>query len=112
MLDIIIIMSAGGVYFNLANEFNKKNPFLYGVLGAVIIYGFLLVFAFILGIVVEILSPGTITTMSPLLLTIICVPFGILAAWVGYRMLKKRFEKVENEFSDDNVLDAEFDEFE
>lgn len=112
MLGLLLIFFLAKWYYDLAKKNNKKNSWLYGLLAVVIFYGFVFIGALVTVIVIDIFSPATLYGLSDLAIGLTGLPFGILAVWGGYVLLKRNFKKSANELSDPTIIDSEFDDLE
>lgn len=92
MLDIIILIYVGRDFYNLAIKYDKKG-WVYAVVGVASTYAGIMLGGLILGITIEIISPGFIDESNPRLLGIMAVPFGVLAWWLLRTMLRKSWSK-------------------
>ncbi|MCB0735597.1 MAG: hypothetical protein H6608_04705 [Flavobacteriales bacterium] len=104
MLGFILWYFMGKAYYDLAIEHEKTNAWMYAVLAVLIYYSG--AFAFGLGLgVVFLYTGGDIDEMSDLALSLAGLPFGLLAVWGIYRLLKARWSQVVP--SDVELLDEE-----
>ena len=107
-MGIILIIFIGKYYYELAKNNNQKNAWLYAVLGIALYYGFVFIGAFIVASVLATYSPSTFYNMSDTVLGLTGIPFGLIAMWVGYRLLKMRFERKKDTFNYSDVIDGDF----
>jgi len=91
MFGLLLLYFIGKHFYKLAEEYGN-NKWGYAILGIVAYYAGIFLFAFILGIIIEIISPGFIDTINDLLLGIMIIPFGILTCYLLYIALKKRWK--------------------
>lgn len=107
MIGIILIYFIGKSFFKLAEK-HRKSEWGYAILGVVLYYLGSFAGAFIVGILLEVFSPGTLDTMSETLLGVIGVPFGLLTWWFSLKQITKKWETkavtIDMEVLDDNLL--------
>jgi len=92
MLGFVLLYWIGKYFYKLAEEYNK-NQWGFAILGIVVYYSGVLLFGFIVGIIVEIISPGYVDSINDTLLGIIMLPFGILSCYLLYKYLEKTWKK-------------------
>ncbi len=92
MLGAVFLYWVGKYYYKLAEEY-EKSQWGYAILGIVVYYGGVLLFSVMVGIVLEITSPGTIETMNETLLGILMLPFGVLSCYLFFKYLEKTWKK-------------------
>lgn len=103
MLSIILIYFIGKPFYDLA-ENHDKSKWGFAILGVVAYY----LGTFVMGIILGILLPETVETMNNLLLAVIALPLGLLAAWMLYKFLENRWSnKSSNDDTDSNILDQD-----
>lgn len=100
MFGLILLFFIGRHYYRLAEK-HDKNKWGYAFLGIVAYYVGTLLFGLIVGVIMEIVSPGYLETISDSALGLIALPFGILASYVLYILLKKDWE---NKFNSASAL--------
>lgn len=104
MIGLIFIYFLGKQFYELAEQF-QKNKWLFGILGVLVYYGSMLGLAFITGIIVELSKPGFIDSIeNSFLLDLAFIPVGLLCTWLFYKLLKKKWSKIE-EPVDYDILD-------
>ena len=91
MLGLLLLYWIGKYYYKLAEKYNRSR-WGFAILGIVAYYGGVIVFGMIVGIIIEIVSPGYIETMNDLLLSVIIMPFGILSTYLLYKLIENRLE--------------------
>ena len=106
MLSILFIYFVWKSFADLALE-HDKSRWGFGILGVVVYYAGLFLFALVLGILSAAEVIPSIEDMNNLLLTLICAPFGILCCWGLYRILKSNWEKNTNASQDPQILDQD-----
>lgn len=94
MIGLLLLYFIGKGYYELASE-NGKNKWLFAIIGIVTYYASTMVSGFLLGFFLELFSPGTIMQMSDLVLSLICIPFGLLGTWALLQILKKSWKNIE-----------------
>lgn len=110
MLGLVLIYFLGKYFYDLADEYDK-NKWGFAILGVVSYYVGSFISAFLIVIVLEVSSPGAVDTINEHLLGLMAVPFGLLAAWILYKVLEKRFR---NEYEaiksnpNSDILDDDF----
>ncbi len=111
MLGILLIYFIGKYFFDLALESGKTKTmqWVFAVLGVVVYYAG----SFIGGMLIAIFGYATdlfdVETMNDLIISILALPFGVLACWGFYMILKKNWKKERETFiNDDDILDANF----
>lgn len=92
MIGIILIYFIGKYFYNLAEEFSK-NKWLYGILGVIVYYAGTFVAGLIFGILGELGIVEGINSINSIFLSLLALPFGILACWLFYIILKKQWSK-------------------
>ena len=50
-------------------------------------------FGIFFGIIMELVSPGTVDTMSDTVLGVVALPFGVLSCYLLYKYLEKTWKK-------------------
>ena len=107
MLGFILIYHVGKAFYNLA-EWNNKNKWGYAVWGVVSYYIGLFLGSFIVGVIWYYNSPESAeNNTSDTVLTLIGIPFGILACWGNYRYLKNKWQYGEIAIQNPDLLDQE-----
>ncbi len=92
MLGLILLYWIGKYFYKLAEEF-EKSKWGYAILGIIIYYGGIFFFGIILGIIVELVSPGAIDGVNDTILGIVMLPFGILCCYLFYVYLEKTWKR-------------------
>jgi len=82
----------GKAFYELAHEYDKSR-WGFAILGVASYYIGLMLGGVLIGIIAEIIAPGFVDETSDILLGLMCVPFGVLACWLTYRILKKNWSK-------------------
>ena len=92
MLGALLIYWIGKYFYQLAEE-HEKSKCGYAILGIAIYYLGSFGAGIVVGIVFGIISPGYIETVNETLLSVLLLPFGILACYVLYKYLEKSWNK-------------------
>lgn len=92
MLELVFVYFVGRGLYNLSEEF-EKSKWLFAILGVVIYYIGIVVSVFIIAAALEFNNPGFITEDNNKWIGLFGVPFGLLAAWGFYAILKHRWRK-------------------
>lgn len=87
MLGLILLYWIGKNFYKLAEKY-IKNKWGYAFLGIGVYYAGTLLFGFILGIIIELTSPGYIETMNDFVLGLIAIPFGLITCYSLYKILE------------------------
>jgi hypothetical protein len=92
MLGLVLLYWVGKYFYKLAEEYNKSQ-WGFAILGIVVYYGGVLVLGFILGIIVEFISPGYFDSMNDIALNLLALPLGLLSCYLLYLYLEKTWKK-------------------
>jgi hypothetical protein len=103
MLGWILIYFVGRKFYNLAGKYDK-HQWGFGILGVVSYYAGLLLGALALGIIFELVSPGSIENVSDVVVGLMAIPIGILTCWGTYILLQRSWSKPSD--LDSNTLDS------
>jgi hypothetical protein len=105
MVGLVLLYFVGKAFYDLAG-LNNRGQWLYAILGVVSYYAGLFIGSLLIGIGYE-LFIGSIEDVNETLLGFAGLPFGVLACWGFYHILKNRWKKKET-FSGESeeVLDA------
>ena len=93
MIEIIIIILIGKQFFQLAQKYNQKLAWVYGVLGVVSYYGGAFIAGVIIGLYSEITGEYFLDEMNDLMLLAIFLPIGVLSCWGSYQLFKNKWHK-------------------
>ena len=97
MLGYLIISLVGWYFFKLAKRYHK-HTWRYAFIGAAVYF----LTAFTSAFIIDSLVPD----IETLLLGFLAVPLGLVAAWMLYRYLRKRFDdQLKNPYSRSDILD-------
>jgi len=92
MLGLLLIFFIGKSFYKLA-EGHEKNKWLYAILGIVSYYIGTFIAGFLIGLYFMFTDPVVIDTLSNIGLSLAVIPFGLLASWGFYSILKKKWVK-------------------
>ena len=92
--------------FKLADEFNKSQ-WGFAVLGVVIYYAGTIISGILIALSLEIFGSINLDDTNDLLLGLAGIPFGLLACWGLYTILKRNWSRPKNHRYDPEILDAE-----
>lgn len=105
MLGLVLIYTIGKWFSTLAFDYNK-NRWAYAILGVVTYYGGTIIFGFLLGVLIGLTGNTTLLELPDLVLGLITIPFGLLAAWILRTSLQKNWERqAERIVSNPDLLD-------
>jgi hypothetical protein len=102
MLGLVLIYFVGRKFYELAFEYNKSK-WGFALAGVVSYYAVLLISVFIIGIIVEINSPGYITESNEMMFGLLGIPFGLLGCWGFYKILENNWSKDRAEAQPDTL---------
>lgn len=108
MLGLALLYFLAKPFYKLAERYGR-NQMGYALLSIAVYYGGVLGFGLMLGIVLELTSPGSIEGLNDFFLGLICIPAGLFAAWILYSYLEKRFKghlSVDRQY-DADIIDSE-----
>ncbi len=106
MLGIVLIYFLGKAFYDLAGQ-HGRNKWGYAVAGVVSYY----FGTFVIGIVLYLgldLFGVNVDEMNDLVLNFLAIPFGLLACWLYYKFLEKKFETTAIIVGAEDILDDEF----
>jgi uncharacterized membrane protein len=92
MLSIIFIYFVGKAFYDLAKKYSKSE-WGFAILGVATYYVGLFGGAFIVGVIIEINSPGYVDDSNSTFVGLLGIPVGIAACWGTYTLLKKSWSK-------------------
>jgi hypothetical protein len=101
MLGLLLLYFLGKKFYELAHEYNRSR-WGFAILGVASYYagvfiagvGFVLLGAYI----------GAFSNLPDIVISLLSIPFGLLAAWLLYRMLERSWINAQ-ESTDSDVLD-------
>lgn len=102
MLGLLLIYFIGNYYYKLAGQYGK-NEWAYGILGVVTYYAGVFIIGIALFLILD-FSGVDVEGMNETALGFMAVPFGVLATFILYKYLERKFSRVE-ETSNDFLLD-------
>lgn len=105
MLEIILMGFIGNSFYKLAGDYSKSQ-WGYAIAGVISVYIGLMISGMLMAIGMDIVSPGSIETMNPMVLGLTAMPLALLFTWFLYGYLKKSWEK-EKLIDNADVLDNE-----
>lgn len=91
MLGLILLYWIGKYYYKLAEAYNRSR-WGFAVLGIITYYFGIILFGMIIGVIIEIISPGYVENMDDLVLNLIILPFGILSTYSLYKLIENRWK--------------------
>ena len=92
MLGLILIYWIGKYFYKLADEFDKSK-WGFAIVGIITYYGGTIAFAFLVGIIMELSSPGFIDSYNETLFGVLMIPFGLLSCFLLYKYLQKTWKQ-------------------
>jgi hypothetical protein len=105
MLGLFLIYFIGKSFYDLAFEFHKSQ-WGFAILGVVSYYAGTIVAGVIFGLLVEFDVVPALSNIPELALNVIAMPFGLLACWGLYQLLKSQWAN-EPEKQNTEVLDTD-----
>ena len=104
LLGLILIFFVGKAFYELAGR-HKKNQWGFAILGIATYYAGIMTAGFLMGIISE-LGIFSFYEFPEAVLGIMAFPFGVLACWGTYTLLKKHWSKAKR-IDAGEILDAE-----
>jgi amino acid permease len=105
MVGLILLYFVGKAFYDLADA-NNKGKWLFAILGVVSYYTGIMIGGILIGVGYE-LFIGSVDDVNATLLGFFALPFGVLACWGFYRILKSQWQKKKTfSESSEDVLDA------
>lgn len=101
MLGLILLYFIGKKFYELADEF-EKSKWGFAILGIAFYYIGGLSLLFILGILFEVFSPGSVSG-NEYSYSLFVIPFGLLTVYLLYIYLEKKWKRETPEI--DNLID-------
>lgn len=92
MLGLILLIFAGRAFYNLAGKYGK-HQWGFAILGVVSYYAGLFLGGIIIGVVMELNSPGSVDDSNSLFYGLLAVPLGVLTCWLTYTLLKRSWSQ-------------------
>ncbi len=92
MLGLILIYFIGKYFYQLAEEYNKSK-WGFAILAVVTYYAGTFIFGLLFGIFLLSINSNFLETAPNIVISLIALPFGLLACYILYISLKKVWEK-------------------
>lgn len=105
MLGLLILYFFAKEFYKLAIIHNK-NKWLFAILSIVVYYAATFIAAIAIGVANAMWGDGRFVEENSTLLGLIAMPFGLLAVWAFYKMLKRSWEN-KDLIEDSDIIDAE-----
>ena len=102
MLGLLLLYWVGKYFYKLAEE-HDKSKWGFAILGIVSYYAEMVLFSFIAGIVMELVSPGFVDTMNEMLFGILMIPLGVLCCYIFYKALESSWKKADSNNSNELI---------
>ena len=99
MLGLLLIYFLGKKFYELAHEFDRSR-WGFAILGVVVYY----LGTFLAGVVLVLFGGSSLDNVPDIVISLISIPFGLLAAWILYRMLERSWLNAQ-ESTNTDVLD-------
>ena len=93
MIGLLFLYFVGRAFYKLA-ELYKQNKWLYGIFGVVVYYAGIIISAFAIGFIGELVSPGSLEGFEQSGIALLTVPIGILCCWGFYKLLEHKWKKI------------------
>lgn len=93
MIGLLFIYFVGRAFYRLA-EMYQQNKWLFGILGVVVYYAGIIFSAVVIGVISELVSPGSIEEFEDSGIALLTVPIGILSCWGFYKVLEYKWKKI------------------
>ena len=110
MLGFLLIYFIGKQFYTLADKY-QKNKWMHAILGVIVYCGSIFFSGILLGIFMVIFNWVSLENFSDMQLGLIVLPFGLLAAYLYYVILKKYWSKsyipVEDEIAQIGVINED-----
>jgi hypothetical protein len=105
MLGLLILYFFAKEFYKLAILHNK-NKWLFAILSIVVYYAATIITGIAIAIANAMWGDGSLIDDKSFLLNLIAMPFGLLAVWGFYKMLKRAWEN-KDFIEDSEIIDAE-----
>ena len=92
MLGLFLIYFIGKSFYDLAFEFHKSQ-WGFAILGVVSYYTGTIVVGLVVGLLIEFGVIPSLSGLPDLVLNLMAMPFGLLACWGLYHLLKSQWSK-------------------
>lgn len=104
MLGLLLIFFLGKWFYSLAEKYNK-HKWGFAILGVVTYYVGTFIAGIFIGIISVVANLDSLLALPDVVLGLIALPFGVLAAWGLYKILENNWKKHEIENPADQLLD-------
>lgn len=104
MLGLIFIYFLGKYFYELAIQYGK-NKWGFAIAGIGVYYGTMMVVAFMIGVIAELMEPGSVDDTSSIFMSLLAIPFGLISAYLFYNFLDKKWRN-EHKIIDSDILDG------
>jgi Ni/Fe-hydrogenase subunit HybB-like protein len=108
MLTILFIYFVGKKFYTLA-ETKHKNKWLFTIIGLASYYAGLAIGGFILGALLEIFASGGVNSFSDFALSLMAIPFGLIACFGLYWIFKNAWQGDELKVNDQDFPTQEME---
>ncbi len=101
MLGLLLIYFLGKKFYELAHEYDRSR-WGFAILGVVVYY----LGTFLAGVIIVLLGSNSAAFLNlpDIVISLMSIPFGLLSAWILYRILEASWLKAQ-ESTDSDVLD-------
>ena len=106
MIGLLLIYYVGKAFYHLAEEHHKNN-WGFAILGVLSYYAGSFIGGIVLALLYEFYLSGSIEDVNNILLSLIAMPFGILACWGFYKILQRAWSKPATYSESEDILDAD-----
>ncbi len=106
MIGLFLIYFIGRAFYELAFEYDKSR-WGFAIVGVISYYAGANIGGLGIILVAGLLLEIDITTSSGIMINLMSVPFGLLACWGLYRILKSNWEKGTETQASEEVLDSD-----
>ena len=107
MIGLLLIYYIGKQFYELAGE-NNKSKWGFAILGIVSYYAGTFIAGIVMALIYEIGMSKSIDDINDVVLGLIALPFGVLACWGLYKVLKSQWSKQSTFSASEEILDANF----
>jgi hypothetical protein len=108
MLGFLLLYYVGKPFYSLAEE-HQKSAWGYAILAIITYYVGISITGLLLGVAITLFSSIDINGINEYVLGIMCIPGGLLLAWLLYRFLYNRWDNTyANQDDNPNILDQNF----
>jgi hypothetical protein len=105
MVGLILLYFVGKAFYDMAVS-EGKSKWLFAILGVASYYTGLFIGGLLLAIGYELFLDGSIDEVNETALSALALPFGVLACWGFYTLLKKRWSNKQAISAADEILDT------